>query len=368
MKIGVPSEIKQNEHRVGLTPSSVSELKRCGHSIFVQSGAGLGIGATDAEFQSAGAEILETPEEVFESAQLIVKVKEPQLHECARLKADQTIFTYLHLAADKPQAEALVASGCTAIAYETVSSDSGRLPLLQPMSEVAGRLSIQAGAYGLQRRQGGAGVLLSGAPGTKPANVVILGGGVAGENALQMAIGARARTTVFERSLPRIAELDRHYGGDASILFSTQGAIAEAIQDADMVIGAVLIPGASAPKLISREMLGSMKKGSVLVDISIDQGGCFETSKPTTYDEPTYIVDDIVHYCVANMPGAVPQTSTIALNNATLRYVLKLANEGVHEALSTDPHLREGLNVWNHAIANEIVAADLGLQFKAYSA
>ncbi|MBC6412496.1 MAG: alanine dehydrogenase, partial [Hyphomonadaceae bacterium] len=356
MRIGVPREIKQNELRVGLTPGSVSELVWQGHEVVVEKDAGHGIKASDGDYIKAGARILNDPEKIFDAAELIVKVKEPQLEECARLRSDHTLFTYLHLAANRRQTEALMASGCTAIAYETVTGDAGNLPLLQPMSEVAGRLSIQAGAYALQSANGGAGILLSGAPGTKSANIIILGGGVAGENALQMALGARARCTVFETCLSRISGLDRIYGANAQVEFSTKDAIAESIRTADLVIGAVLIPGALAPKLVNRDMLGNMKPGAVLVDISIDQGGCFETSKPTTHDNPTYVVDDIVHYCVANMPGAVPQTSTVALNNATLKYVLRLAGEGVHNALVSDRHLLAGLHVWRGGIAHPVVA------------
>ena len=297
---------------------------------------------------------------------MIVKVKEPQLSECAMLKPHHTLFTYLHLAADKPQAEALCNSGCLAIAYETVTSIQNTLPLLQPMSEVAGRLSIQVGANALMKHAGGEGLLIAGVPGVAPAKVVILGGGVAGENALQMALGMRADVTIFEGNVNRIADLDRQYGERAKVVYSTGAAVREAVLAADLVIGAVLIPGAAAPRLVTREMLGHMKDGFVLVDISIDQGGCFETSKATTHDDPTYIIDGVVHYCVANMPGGVPKTSTYALNNATLPFVMKLA-DGVSAALAADPHLAAGVNVSNGAITHEAVAHDLEMSFAAFS-
>ncbi len=366
MKIGVPKEIKTKEFRVGLTPSSVAEITARGHQVVVETNAGAGVGLYDEDYINAGAEILQKAEDVFNAAEMIVKVKEPQLNECAMLRPDQTLFTYLHLAADKPQAEALCQSGCLAIAYETVTSPLGSLPLLQPMSEVAGRMSVQVGANTLMKHAGGEGLLVSGVPGVAPAKVVILGGGVAGENALQMAIGMRADITIFERNLTRIADLDRHYGDRVRIAYSTSHAVHEAVLQADLVIGAVLIPGAAAPKLITKEMLGEMKDGSVLVDISIDQGGCFETSKSTTHDEPTYIIDGVVHYCVANMPGGVPKTSTFALNNATLPFVLKLA-DGVEAALASDPHLANGVNVWKGAITHEAVARDLNMVFNAYN-
>ena len=293
-------------------------------------------------------------------------MKEPLLAECARLKPHHTLFTYLHLAADKPQAVALCRSGCRAIAYETVTATNGRLPLLQPMSEVAGRMSIQVGARALERTAGGRGLLLGGVPGVGPAKVVILGGGVAGENALQMAIGARSDVTVFERSLPRIAELDRMYGQSARIAYSTISAVRESVLDADLVIGAVLIPGAAAPKLVTRDLLHEMKPGSVLVDIAIDQGGCFETSTPTTHDDPTYVVDGVVHYCVANMPGAVPRTSTFALNNATLPFVAALAQKGTDRALVDDSHLANGLNVANGTLSSKVVADALAMPYSHY--
>jgi alanine dehydrogenase len=366
MIIGVPKEIKTLENRVGLVPNSVRELTAHGHSVLVEKDAGCGVGFQDTAYEEAGATIVQTAQEVFAKAEMIVKVKEPQLNECAMLSSGQTLFTYLHLAADKPQAEALCKSGCLAIAYETVTNDRGTLPLLQPMSEVAGRMSVQVGATCLEKTHGGAGILLGGVPGVDAAEVVILGGGVAGENALQMAIGARANITIFEKSISRIAELDRTYGDKVQVSYSTKLAVEEAVLKADLVIGAVLIPGASAPKLVTREMLARMQDGAVLVDIAIDQGGCFETSKPTTHDNPTYVIDGVVHYCVANMPGGVPKTSAIALNNATLPYVLKLANQGVHAALNTDKHLQNGVNIQDGYVTYEAVARDLDMEYRAY--
>lgn len=366
MLIGVPKEIKTLENRVGLVPNSVRELSAHGHTVLVETGAGNGVGFPDQAYEEAGATILPKAEDVFAKAELIVKVKEPQLNECEMLRPEQTLFTYLHLAADKPQAEALCKSGCLAIAYETVTSAHGKLPLLQPMSEVAGRMSVQVGAASLEKVNGGAGILLGGVPGVDAAEVVILGGGVAGENALQMAIGARANITIFEKNLDRIAELDRIYGDKVQVSYSTKLAVEQAVLGADLVIGAVLIPGASAPKLVTRDMLSKMQDGSVLVDIAIDQGGCFETSKPTTHDTPTYIIDGIVHYCVANMPGAVPKTSAIALNNATLPYVINLADKGISKAIADDEHLRSGVNVQAGYITYEAVARDLEMEYRAY--
>ena len=363
MKIGVPKEIKTQEYRVGLTPESVMELTRAGHDVFVQASAGLGLGASDGDYVRAGAKMLDTAAEVFASAEMIVKVKEPQAVECAMLTPHHTLFTYLHLAADKPQAEALIRSGATCIAYETVTNAAGRLPLLQPMSQVAGRMSINVGAYALMKTQRGRGLLLGGVPGVPPANVVILGGGVAGVHAAEMANGARANVTVFDRSMPRLEELDVQFAGAVDTVYATQAAIDRAVIEADLVIGAVLIPGASAPKLVTREHLKRMRPGSVLVDISIDQGGCFETSRPTTHDDPIYEVDGILHYCVANMPGAVPRTSTYALNNVTLPFALDLANKGAKAALKADKHLAEGLNVAEGKIAHAAVARDLDLPF-----
>ena len=344
MRIGVPAEIKANEHRVGLVPSSVRELTARGHNVYVESGAGRGIAASDADYIEAGAEILSVAEAVFQQAQMIVKVKEPQPAEWERLTSDQILFTYLHLAADADQAAGLIASGCSAIAYETITDDQGGLPLLAPMSEVAGRLSVIEGASCLKSYEGGRGLLVSGVPGTKAADIVIIGGGVVGANAARLAVGLGARVTIFDRSLRRLRYLSDIFGVALGTCYSTDAALAEALLSADMVIGAVLIPGASAPQLVSRAQLKQMKPGAVLVDVAIDQGGCFETSRPTTHQDPTYMVDEIVHYCVANMPGAVPLTSSEALNNATLPFVLALAENGM-AALETDSHLAAGLNV-----------------------
>ncbi len=363
MLIGVPKEIKTREYRVGMTPQSVLELTRAGHQVMVEANAGAAIDFSDDEYRKAGAKIIDTPEEIFAKADMIVKVKEPQLNECAMLREGQTIFTYLHLAADKPQAEALEKSKSIAIAYETVTGENGRLPLLQPMSEVAGRLSIQVGARCLEMTSGGRGVLLGGVPGVESANVVIIGGGVSGYNAAQMAVGLHADVTIFDRSLNRLEELDTIFGNRVQTVYSTAGALADAIVHADLVIGAVLIPGAAAPKLITRDMLKTMRRGAVLVDISIDQGGCFETSRPTTHDDPYYEVDGIVHYCVANMPGAVARTSTLALNNRTLPHILNLANFGPKDAMRRDHDLREGLNVMDGHITHMAVAEALSMPF-----
>ncbi len=364
MRVGCPKEIKTLEFRVGLTPDSVLELTRVGHEVRVETNAGAAIDFDDDQYRAVGAIIVDTPQEVFENSDLIVKVKEPQLHECEMLHGDQTLFTYLHLAADKPQAEALAKSSCYAVAYETVTGDLGGLPLLRPMSEVAGRMSIQVGAACLQMAAGGRGVLLGGVPGVEAAKVVILGGGVSGYNAAQMAVGMHADVTIFDKSINKLEELDTIFGNRVQTVYSTSGAVAEAIQTADLVVGAVLVPGAAAPKLITRDMLGTMKKGAVLVDISIDQGGCFETSKPTTHEDPYYEVDGIVHYCVANMPGAVARTSTLALNNRTLPHVVNLANLGTKQALRSDSHLKQGLNVAEGWITHEAVAEDLAMKFK----
>ena len=360
MRVGVPKEIKMHEYRVGLTPGAVREYVHAGHEVVVETGAGAGIGAGDDVYRAAGARIAATAAEIFSTAEMIVKVKEPQLKECAMLRPEQTLFTYLHLAPDPAQAEALMASGCTAIAYETVTDAAGRLPLLKPMSEVAGRMSIQVGATYLDKAHGGRGVLMGGVPGVRPADVVILGAGVAGYNAAQIAVGMRARVTVFDKNPSRLEELDREFNGRLETVYSTRAAVEEAVYNADVVIGAVLIPGAAAPKLITRDMLKNMRTGAVLVDISIDQGGCFETSKATTHDAPTFVVDGVIHYCVANMPGAVARTSTFALNNATLPFTLALAGKGVQKALQDDIHLARGLNVHAGAIAHEAVARDLG--------
>ena len=356
MLVGVPKEIKVRESRVGLVPNSVAELVGRGHRVMVETGAGAGIGADDAAYQAAGAEIAGSAAEVFAAAEMIVKVKEPQPSEWVQLSADQILFTYLHLAADIPQTRGLMASGCTAIAYETITDDAGGLPLLAPMSEVAGRLAVIEGASNLKASAGGRGLLISGVPGTSPAEVVVIGGGVVGTNAAKMAIGLGARVTVLDRSVPRLRQLDDIFGNAITTRYSSRAIIEEVCRDADMVIGAVLIPGASAPKLISRDFLSSMKPGSVLVDVAIDQGGCFETSRPTTHDDPTYVVDGVVHYCVANMPGSVPLTSSEALNNATLPHVLALADHGV-AALDRDPHLANGLNVRGGEVTYDAVLA-----------
>jgi alanine dehydrogenase len=364
MRVGCPKEIKVHEYRVGLTPESAAELVRAGHEVFLETKAGEGIGAPDSVYEKVGVKILPNADAVFAESEMIVKVKEPQAVEIARLKPNHVLFTYLHLAPDPAQADGLMKSGATCIAYETVTDRDGRLPLLKPMSEVAGRMSIQVGAYFLEKAHGGRGVLLGGVPGVQPANVVILGAGVSGYNAAQIAVGMRARVMVFDKNPGRLEELDREFNGRLETVYSTSAAIAEAIKEADVVVGAVLVAGAAAPKLITRDMLTTMRPGSVLVDISIDQGGCFETSKATTHSEPTFVVDGIVHYCVANMPGAVSRTSAFALNNATLPFTLALANKGYKKALQDDPHLANGLNVYEGAITHEAVAKDLGKPFK----
>ncbi len=363
MHVGVPKEIKIHEYRVGLTPSSVAELTAAGNPVTVETGAGMGIDFTDADYIAAGAMIAPDAATVFGTADLIVKVKEPQLHECAMLRPGQTLFTYLHLAADKPQAEALMHSHATCIAYETVTEKAGGLPLLRPMSEVAGRMSVQVGAHYLEKEQGGRGILLGGVPGVAPARVAILGGGVSGINAAQMAVGLRADVTIYDISTSRLAEIDEMFEGRVKTVYSSKAAIMAMLEGAHVVIGAVLIPGAAAPKLITRDMLKLMKRGSVLVDIAIDQGGCFETSRPTTHQDPVYVVDGIIHYCVANMPGAVARTSAFALNNATLPFVLRLAKLGPDAAMAADPHLAAGLNVAGGKIRHAAVAEALGLEF-----
>ncbi len=363
MKVGCPKEIKVHEYRVGLVPAGVRELVADGHEVFVETCAGVGIGIEDAAYRSAGAQILPDAPAVFDTAEMIIKVKEPQLAECAMLREGQVLFTYLHLAADPEQAAALVKSGCTAIAYETVSARDGSLPLLTPMSEVAGRMSIQVGATALQKAYGGFGVLLGGVPGVQPARVVILGGGVSGTNAAQMAVGLGAQVTIVDRSLKRLRELDVQFGNAIQTAYSTVETIERLVTQSDLVIGAVLVAGAAAPKLVSREMVTRMEKGGVLVDISIDQGGCFETSRPTTHAEPTYNVDGVIHYCVTNMPGAVPRTSTFALTNATLPYVKALAGQGWRAALARDPGFANGLNVHAGSVTHEAVARDLGYAF-----
>jgi len=364
MKIGCPKEIKIHEYRVGLVPAGVRELVVAGHQVMVQSGAGAGIGIADDAYRAAGAGVLSDAKSVFDAAELIVKVKEPQLPECAMLRRGQVLFTYLHLAADAAQAQALVKSGVTAIAYETVTAPDRSLPLLTPMSEVAGRMSIQVGATALQKANGGFGVLLGGVPGVAPARVVVLGGGVAGTNAAQMAVGLGAQVTIVDRSLRRLRELDAQFGNTIETAYSTIESIERLVIQADLVIGAVLVTGAAAPKLMTHDMVRRMEKGAVLVDISIDQGGCFETSKPTTHADPTYVVDGVVHYCVTNMPGAVPRTSTFALTNATLPYVRALADLGWRKALERDAGFAAGLNVHDGAITHEAVARDLGMQYR----
>ena len=365
MKVGVPKEIKVLEYRVGMIPSGVKELVDEGHEVFVETNAGMGIGMTDQDYIDAGATILSTPEEVFDISELIIKVKEPQLNECEMLKTGQVLFTYLHLAADPEQAAALVKSGVTAIAYETVTADNGSLPLLTPMSAVAGRLSIQAGAYALQKANGGRGVLLGGVPGVKAGQVLIIGGGVSGAHAAEMAVGLGAQVTILDLSSDRLKELSNKFGDKVSTRVSSKELINELVVESDLVIGAVLVAGAAAPKLVTKEHVKQMRPGSVMVDISIDQGGCFETSKPTTHGDPTYIVDDVVHYCVTNMPGAVPRTSTFALTNETLPFIKSLANRGWQSALKNDQHLKNGLNVHEGSINFEAVADELGYSYKS---
>ncbi|WP_068108324.1 alanine dehydrogenase [Tropicimonas marinistellae] len=365
MLIGVPKEIKNHEYRVGLTPESVAELVTHGHSVQVETNAGIGIGADDSAYRAAGATISDTASEVFAGAEMIVKVKEPQPAECKMLRPGQLLYTYLHLAPDPDQARALMASGVTAIAYETVTSPSGGLPLLKPMSQVAGRMSVQAGATALEKAHGGRGVLLGGVPGVRPASVVVLGGGVVGFNAAQMAVGLGADVTILDRNPDVLERLAIHFESRAKTAYSTRTRVAELVAEADLVVGAVLIPGAAAPKLVTRADLATMKPGAVLVDVAIDQGGCFETSHPTTHAEPTFEVDGIVHYCVANMPGAVARTSTYALNNVTLPHALRMADLGWQEALRRDPHLRNGLNVWNGRITCAAVAEALDLDYQS---
>ncbi len=361
MRVGIPKEIKNHEYRVGLTPASVAELVRAGHQVIVQTGAGAGIDFEDSDYVEAGAQIVADAPAVFAGADMIVKVKEPQPSEIALLEPRHLLFTYLHLAADKPQALGLMASGATCIAYETVTAADRSLPLLKPMSEVAGRMSIQVGAHYLEKEQGGRGVLLGGVPGVAPARVAILGGGVSGVNAAQMAVGMRADVTIYDINNARLAELDMFFSSQIKTAYASSAAIAHAVKNAHLVIGAVLVPGAAAPKLVTREMLKTMKRGSVLVDIAIDQGGCFETSHATTHDDPVFEVDGVIHYCVANMPGAVARTSAFALNNATLPFVLKLAKHGAEGAMAADPHLSHGLNVSGGKIRHQAVADALDL-------
>lgn len=363
MLVGVPREIKDNEFRAGMVPSSVQEVVKHGHQVIVQSGLGLGIGVPDEQYQAAGAIVATDAAEVFAKAELVVKVKEPQPQEIPMLRKGQVLFTYLHLAPDREQTMGLVTQGVTAIAYETVVGKDGMLPLLAPMSEVAGRLAVQAGAHSLERTFGGIGILLGGVTGVQPAKVVVIGGGMVGENAAKMAMGMGARVVLLDTSISRLRQLDAVFGGRVQCLFSNQAVLDEHTRDAHLVIGAVLIPGAAAPKLLTHAMIKRMQPGAVVVDVAIDQGGCFETSRPTTHSDPTFVVDGIVHYCVANMPGAVPRTSSFALNNATLPYILKLANMGWMRALRTDSGLLKGLNVHEGHVCIEAVAKAHGLQY-----
>ncbi|MDC0221090.1 alanine dehydrogenase [Gammaproteobacteria bacterium] len=363
MRIGVPKEIKIHEYRVGLIPAAVREITQAGHKVFLESNAGIGSGFDNASYVIAGATILETAEEIFGEAEMIVKVKEPLASERKLLRSDLTLFAYLHLAPDLEQTEDLVQSNATCIAYETVTDARGQLPLLAPMSEVAGRMSVQAGAVCLEKSHGGAGLLLGGVPGVESANVLILGGGVVGSNALKMAVGMEANVTVVDKSLDTLRDLDEKYANRIQTIYSTQEAIETCALNADLIIGAVLIPGAASPKLVGTDLIKRLKPGSVVVDVAIDQGGCFETSQATTHDNPTYLVHDVVHYCVANMPGAVAKTSAIALNNATLPFVLQLANQGTVKALQSNSHLFEGLNVWKGRVINEHIAQQHGYEF-----
>jgi alanine dehydrogenase len=364
MYIGVPKEIKNHEYRVGLTPESVAELVTNGHAVLVETGAGAGIGADDDAYRASGAEIAKTAAEVFANAEMIVKVKEPQAVERAMLREGQILYTYLHLAPDPEQTRDLVKSGAICIAYETVTDDNGGLPLLKPMSQVAGRMSIQAGAGALEKAQGGRGVLLGGVPGVKPGKVVVIGGGVVGFNAAQMAVGLHADVTILDRNPAVLEKLENHFEASAKVVYSTRAALEEEVTNADLVVGAVLIPGAAAPKLVSRDLIARMKPGAVVVDVAIDQGGCFATSRATTHAEPTYVVDDVVHYCVANMPGAVARTSTYALNNVTLPHAIAIANKGWQQALADDAHLLNGLNVAHGEVTYKAVADDLGYHFE----
>ena len=360
MIIGLPKEIKNHEYRVGLTPASVRELTSHGHTVLVQIGAGADIGLSDEQYIAAGATLAATAAEVFEKSEMVVKVKEPQPQECAMLRPGQILYTYLHLAPDPEQTEALIQSGAICIAYETITGPGGGLPLLAPMSEVAGRMAVQAGAAHLEKSKGGMGVLLGGVPGVPAAHCVILGAGVVGTHALQMAVGMGARVTVLDKSIERLRQLDLIFGNRIHTVYSNVASVEEAVLDADLVIGGVLIPGAAAPKLVTRAMIAKMKKGAVLVDVAIDQGGCFETSHATTHAEPTFVVDGVVHYCVANMPGAVARTSTFALNNATIGHALTLANKGWKQALKDDVHLKNGLNVAEGKLTYRAVALALG--------
>lgn len=366
MIIGIPKEIKAHEYRVGLTPQGTKTLVKAGHQVIVQTGAGNGVSFSDNDYQQAGANIANSAESVFTQADMIIKVKEPQPKECKLLNKNQVLFTYLHLAADPKQAELLLASGATCIAYETITDSSGHLPLLQPMSEIAGRMSVQSGAHHLEKTQGGSGVLLSGATGVEAAQVLVLGGGVVGMNAAKVALGMGAQVTILNRSLSkRLEDFQQIYGSQLTVDLSSQATIEQRLKTADLVVGAALVTGASAPKLITRDMLKLIKKGSVLVDVSIDQGGCFETSKVTTHDKPTYVVDGIIHYCVGNMPGAVAQTATLALTNATLPYIRKLASQGYKKAMQEDVNLLNGLNIFQGKVTHHAVAESLGYQYSS---
>ncbi len=363
MRIGVPKEIKNHEYRVGLTPDSVLEMVAQGHEVWVETNAGIGIGADDDAYRSAGAKVLDTAAEIFDIAQMIIKVKEPQAVERAMLRPDHILFTYLHLAPDADQTADLVKSGATCIAYETVLGKHGGLPLLAPMSQVAGRLSVIAGAKALEKEAGGSGVLIGGVPGVAPGKVVVIGGGVVGSHAITMALGLGADVTVLDRNVDVLADLSQTFGSSLKTVYSTRASLEQHVLEADIVIGAVLVAGAAAPKLVTAEMVKRMKPGSVLVDVAIDQGGCFETSHATTHSDPIYMVDGVVHYCVANMPGAVPRTSTYALNNATLPFALALANKGAEKALLDDPHFLPGLNVHQGQVTCEAVASALGYAY-----
>ncbi|MGL5110394.1 MAG: alanine dehydrogenase [Vibrio ordalii] len=363
MIIGVPKEIKNHEYRVGMIPASVRELVSHGHQVYVETNAGSGIGFSDDDYIAVGASILPTASDIFAKAEMIVKVKEPQAAERAMLREGQILFTYLHLAPDFPQTEELIKSKAVCIAYETVTDNMGRLPLLAPMSEVAGRMSIQSGAQCLEKSHAGCGLLLGGVPGVAPAKVVVIGGGVVGANAARIAVGMRADVTILDRSVDMLRKLDEEFQGQAKVVYSTRDAIEKYVLEADLVIGAVLIPGAAAPKLVTKDLISRMKPGSAVVDVAIDQGGCFETSHATTHDDPTYIVDDVVHYCVANMPGAVARTSTFALNNATLPYIVKLANKGYQRALLEDKGFLEGLNVIHGKVTCKEVAESFNLEY-----
>ena len=364
MRIGCPKEIKNHEYRVGLTPESARELVNHGHEVWIETGAGSGIDASDAQYEAMGARIVDGPDPIFAECEMVVKVKEPQAVERAKLREGQILYTYLHLAPDPDQTRELVASGVTGIAYETVTGPNRTLPLLKPMSQVAGRMSVQAGATALEKAHGGRGVLLGGVPGVMPGKVVVIGGGVVGFNAAQMAAGLGADVTILDRDPEVLEKVGTHFESRASTRFSNAANLYDAVCSADLVIGAVLIPGAAAPKLVTREMLKDMQKGAVLVDVAIDQGGCFETSRATTHAEPTYVVDDIVHYCVANMPGAVARTSTYALNNVTLPHALRIAEMGWKKALASDPHLAEGLNVHKGEVTYRAVAEELGYDYR----